>query len=68
MNRLTGADIECPCCHSLNKGVNLRETDGLMECARCHVTVHATVKANGEIEVLGFDGKPYDPTDDAEEL
>ena len=31
-------DVKCPICGTLNKNLYLEETDGWMECEKCHAT------------------------------
>ena len=41
-------DIKCPICGTLNRGLDLEETDGWMECEKCgtatqRIVTHPTV-------------------------
>jgi ribosomal protein L37AE/L43A len=36
---MKGYDVVCPICGTLNKNLNLEETDGWMECEKCQHTV-----------------------------
>ena len=33
-------DLSCPVCGTVNHGLDLEETDGLWECAKCETLVH----------------------------
>lgn len=52
----------------INKGINLAETRGTMECIHCHALVHTKMQPDGNIEITGCDGDPYHPDDDEEDL
>ncbi len=41
------ADVKCPLCGEMNRGLDLRETDGWMECEHCR-TVIRLVRAEAE--------------------
>lgn len=41
-------DVVCPVCGTLNKSVNLEETDGWMECEKCGSTVRTLDDSNSE--------------------
>ena len=32
---MSAVDVKCPICETLNKSLNLEETDGWMECENC---------------------------------
>ena len=32
---MNAVDVKCPICETLNKSLNLEETDGWMECENC---------------------------------
>ena len=68
MDTATNYDLKCPCCGKLNRSINLIETRGTMECIHCHVLVYMNLLQNGDIEITGFDGYPYCPEDDEEDL
>lgn len=68
MSSAANCDLRCPCCGELNRGINLIETQGTMECIHCHVVAHLRILPNGGIEITGFDGLPYYPDDDEEDL
>ena len=36
---MSAVDARCPACGTINKSVDLEETDGWMECESCHNTV-----------------------------
>lgn len=36
---LNAVDVNCPICGTLNKSLNLEESDGWMECEHCKNTV-----------------------------
>ena len=68
MDSAANYDLICPCCGEHNKGINLIETRGTMECIHCHVLVHITMQPDGTVEITGYDGEPYYPVDDEEDL
>lgn len=68
MDSAASYDLICPCCGELNKGIDLIETQGTMECIHCHVLVHITMQPDGTVEITGYDGAPYYPGDDEEDL
>ena len=39
MFRLNATDVTCPICGTLNKSLDLEETDGWMECESCGTAV-----------------------------
>lgn len=41
------ADVTCPLCGKINRGLDLRETDGWMECEHCRAVIHM-VRADTE--------------------
>ena len=36
---MTTGDVICPVCSAVNRSLNLEETDGWMECEKCHNAV-----------------------------
>lgn len=36
---MNAKDVKCPICGTVNRGLDLDETDGWMECERCHNAV-----------------------------
>ena len=68
MDSATSNDLKCPFCGEINKGINLAETRGTMECIHCHVLVSTKMRPDGGIEITGYDGEPYQPDDDEEDL
>lgn len=68
MDSATSNDLKCPFCGEINKGINLAETRGTMECIHCHVLVYTKMQPDGSIKITGCDGEPYQPDDDEEDL
>lgn len=51
-------DLRCPVCGTMNKGLFLEETDGWMECDRCHaVTQDITFLHKHTVKIPLFDMK-----------
>ena len=36
---MNSVNVKCPFCGELNRSLNMEETDGWMECDRCHTVV-----------------------------
>ena len=43
---MNAVDVVCPCCGTVNKSLDLEETDGWMECESCgEVSQHMITRA-----------------------
>ena len=47
---MNSKDVKCPICGTVNRGLDLDETDGWMECERCH-GVYGRAKEVNSIEM-----------------
>ena len=47
-------DIQCPICGTLNRGLDLEETDGWMECEKCGSTTQRRINTRSMVMIPVF--------------